>query len=413
MRKIFLSTLALAALTSNVYASKARILALGEEAEDNFFVMDSRYIFTNASYANEYANNLFIEWGDKGVATALDDNTSPKAMGGFLMKSGSYTYGAYLGNESNVSSFLRILASEATASNSTSMDLPTSDNQIDLFFAGGADVKWGANLVYAASETKETGKEKIEDNAMALRLGAHTDAWDGFANISLVSDAENKNLATKNKFEGKLGFQVGGSYTMDSKKFHASLKKFDWEQSRNNVKTDGGFTRIDAGMGNTYKVTDSGSVFTRVQFSSINVQLDYAAGKAELDRTVVPFVIGYEGKATSWLTLRGSLSHNLYSNVKSKNLGSIPGATTASPIPTLQYLALATYNGSTVDSEATIANSTSVNAGATLAFGNLEIDGFIGASPIARNAGATDSGKKQGVLATDNLLTRVGMTYKF
>lgn len=406
MRKIFLSTLALATLTSNVYASKARILALGEEAEDHFYVMDSRYIFTNASFANEYANTAFIEWGEKGLSTALDADSSPKAMGGFLKKSGSYTYGAYLGNESNVSSLLRILASESVTATTTTGLLPTADNQIDLFIAGGADMKWGANFVYAKSETTETGADKISDSAMALRLGAHTSVWDAFANLSLASDAENKNLAGENKFEGKFGLQVGGAYNMGSSKLHASYKKFDWDQTRNDEKTEGGFTRLDLGVGHMYKVADSGSVFTRVQFSKLNVELKYD-NKAELDRTVVPFVIGYEGVATSWLTLRGSLVHNLHSKVKSKNLSEIPGASTAT---TLQAIALGTYNGSVTDGETTVANSTTVNAGATLTFGNLEVDGFIGTTGAGRNS-ATQA--KNGVLATDNLLTRVGMTYKF
>ncbi|EQC44752.1 hypothetical protein [Bacteriovorax sp. Seq25_V] len=404
MKKIVISALALSTLSMSAYASKARLLALGDEVEDNFYVMDSRYIFTNASYANEYANQVFLEWGGTATTSAstLDQDADPKAQGGFLKKSGAYTYGAYLGNESNVSSFLRILASSGDTV------LNTADNQLDLFIAGGSDMKWGANFVYAASEKKETGKEKIEDSAMALRLGAHQANWDGFANISLNSEAENKNGTGKPKFEGKLGFQLGGSYMMNDVKFHGAFKKFDWEQTLSDVKTDGGFTRIDLGFGKNYKVADEGSVFARVQFTKLDVELKYAAGKAELNRTVVPLVLGYEGKATSWLTLRGSVSHNLHSKVKSKNLSSvIQGASTTAG---LQNSALGAYNGSTTDGESTIANSTTVNAGATLEFGALSVDGFIGTTGVARNS---TSSAKNGVLATDNLLTRVGMTYKF
>ncbi len=404
MKKIILSAVALSTLSMSAYASKARILALGDETEDNFYVMDSRYIFTNSSYAADFADQVMLEWGGTGSASAgtLDQDKDPKAMGGFLKKSGAYTYGAYLGNESNVSSFLRILAS------STDTVLQTADNQIDVFVAGGADMKWGFNFLYAGAETKETNKETIKDSAMAMRLGAHQDNWDGFANISLKSESENKNGTGKPKFEGKLGFQLGGSYTMNDVKFHGSYKKFDWEQTLSDVKTDGGFTRMDLGFGRTYKVADEGKVFARVQYTKLNVELKYAAGTAELDRTVMPLIIGYEGKATSWLTLRGSVSHNLHSKVKSTKLGSvIQGAATTAA---LQNSALTAYNGSTTDGESTIANSTSVNAGATLEFGALSIDGFVGTTDLNRAATAES---KKGVLATDNLLTRVGMTYKF
>ncbi len=414
MKKIILSAVALSTLSMSAYASKARLVALGDEVEDNYYVMDSRYIFTNVSFANEYANQIFLEWGGTASASAstLDTDSDPKAQGGFLKKSGNYTYGAYLGNESNVSSFLRILASSQTNL------LKTADNQVDLFLAGGNDLKWGFNFLYAGAEKKETGKETIDDSAMAMRLGAHQDNWDAFANISLKSESENKNDTSKPKFEGKLGFQVGGSYTMSDVKFHGSYKKFDWEQTRANVKTDGGFTRLDLGFGKNYKVADEGSVFARVQFSKLNVELDFAGGKSELDSSILPLVIGYEGKATSWLTLRGSVSHNLYSKVKSKNLSSvIQGTVGVDTVANLQYKALQSYNGSTADGESTVANSTTINAGATLEFGALSIDGFVGTTTGNRtddgDATTTDHDTKKGVLSTDNLLTRVGMTYKF
>ena len=58
MKKILgLSAAIVMGLTSTAaLASKARILALGEEVEDHYFIEDSRSIFTNASYVNNYAN---------------------------------------------------------------------------------------------------------------------------------------------------------------------------------------------------------------------------------------------------------------------------------------------------------------------------------------------------------------------
>lgn len=405
MKKILLTAAALSAFSTSVYATKARILSLGDEVEDNYFTMDDRYIFTNASYANEYADMVMLEWGDDGAGSggaSLDQDSDAKAMGGFLTKSGDFVYGAYLGNESNVSSFLRILAS-----NGAGQYLQTSDNQVDLFIAGGQGVKWGANFLYSKSKDERDASDNAEDSAMALRLGAHTDKWEGFANISLKSESEDKNQTNSPKFEGKLGFQLGGSYTMGTMKYHAAIKKFDWEQTLSGTKTDGGFTRIDLGAGHTHKINATDSVFVRTQFTKLDVELDYTAGKAELNNTVLPVIIGYEGKATSWLVLRGSISHNIIGTAESKNLSSIPLAGTGG---SLQNLALASYNGSTTDGETTIANSTTVNAGASFIFGKLTIDGFVGTTAASR---AATTQAKQGVLSTDNLLTRVGMTYSF
>lgn len=409
MKKLLVTAATLALASGSAYASKARILALGEEVEDHFFIEDSRSIFTNAAYANNYADTVMLEWGGNGSNGILDTDTSPKAMGGFLRKAGNYTYGAYLGNESNVSSFLRIISSNNTGT----QFLPTSDNQLDFFFAGeGSSVKWGTNLLYSSSENKRAaGAGNSEDSALSMRFGALGTNWEGFANVSLKSEAEDKQQTNAPKFEGKLGFQVGGSYSMNDYKFHGSFKKFDWEQTASGTKTDGGFTRIDVGAGKIMKVNNTDMVFTRLQYTKLDIELDYASGKAELNRSALPLVVGYEGMATSWLKLRGSISHNLIGTVEQQNLATAGGGVA------LKVGAISNYGGDATTNnkkESTIANSTTVNAGATLVFGNLEIDGFIGATEIGRNAtNAATASRKDGVLETDNLLTRVGMTYKF
>ena len=89
-----------------------------------------------------------------------------------------------------------------------------------------------------------------------------------------------------------------------------------------------------------------------------------------------------EADATSWLTLRG----NVHQNVLLGSSKSIAGKKT------------------------TIANSTTVDAGATLNFGKLKVDGSVGTTDASRTG---TIGAKKGVLATDNLMSRVGVTYMF
>lgn len=415
MKKILgLSAAVVMGLTSTAaLASKARILALGEEVEDHYFIEDSRSIFTNASYINNYADTMMLEWGGNGTGSSsfLDTDSSPKAMGGFLKKSGNYVYGIYLGNESNVSTFLRVLASPDTFANGY---LASSDNQTDFFIGSEttSGVKWGANLVYTNDKNEATGSANSSDKAMAVRLGAQKDMWEGYANVSLVSESERKNIATPTKFEGKLGLQVGGSYVMNDIKMFVSYKKFDWEQTGGNqaagVKTDGGFSRYYVGAGKTHKINETDMVFVKAMYNALNVELEYASGKAELTRRALPLTVGYEAQATSWLVFRGSVTHNLMGTAESKNLSTVVG--TESGTNGLKRAALAAYNGSTTDGKAEITNSTNVSTGASLLFGNLTIDGFVGLTDSDRTA-TTQSEK--GVLALDNVLTRVGMTYKF
>ena len=424
MKKIIITAAALSAMTTSVYASKARILALGDATEDNYFVEDSRRIFTNAAQIHNYKNQVFLEWGSN--STALETDHSPKAMGGFLMESGNLVYGAYLGNESNISSSLRVIASN-TAGNGGQV-LPTADNQLDLFLGGKmGDIKWGADFIYSKTENEDSAKLKAEDNAMALKLGAMTDMWEGYVNLSLKSDSKvaagyNPGTAytSAQEFDGKFGIQVGGSYKLSGdREVYATVKKFDWDQKLSGTNTEGGFTSYRAGFGKRFAVDTSSKAFVRAYYENIAVELETkGTAKAELKNSRVPLVIGYEAKANSWLTLRGSVSHNLIGTAEGKNLSSYldtSGFGVAQKGVAANYHA---WDGTAyLDGKKTIANSTEVNAGASLNFGKLTIDGFIGTTTGHRgddgDAATNDADTKAGILTMDNLLTRVGMTYSF
>ncbi|WP_419172928.1 hypothetical protein [Halobacteriovorax sp.] len=395
MKKVFLGAATLALLSTSAYATKARLLALGDEVEDNYYTMDDRYIFTNASFVNNYGDMVVLEYGEEGVGTGtttLDTDSDPKAMGGFFKKIGKLTYGVYVGNESNISSSLRILASDVSAP--TGSYLATSDNQVEFFLGGEAGVNWGASFVYASSERDVSilsgaGSEKHEDDAMAIKLGVNKDNWDGYANISLMSEAENK--ATGNKFEGKLGVQVGGSYTFNQDlKTYASYKMFQWDQSRAGADGEGDLSRLDLGVGKEYKI-DGGMVFIRTAFQMIDVELTEGAVDASLTTMNLPVVIGAEAKANEWLTIRGSVSQSIYSNADSDSLVAYAGAPNA--LNELVWGVIQNYNGGG-DGDASFNNTTTVALGATLTYKAVDFDIYAG-----MNGGDTNS--------------RVAMKYSF
>ncbi|EQC45888.1 hypothetical protein M899_1324 [Bacteriovorax sp. BSW11_IV] len=444
MRKL-LSTLAIAAVFAPAAnATTARILALGNQeidVEGSYYIEDNRNIFLNVANMHDFADQVIIEWGKNGKVNSGDSATNntvvtdyaPKAQGGMLKKHGNFVYGVYLGNESNTSSMLRILGSSqaaivagaATNSSATSPHLlDTTDNQLDLFFGWeAAGLKWGTGFLYSKDENKGTQKE--EDKAMAARFGVKASNWDAHVNLSLASTSKETVAFTgalsglgsfDHEFDGKFGIHAGGSYHMGKNTLWGYVKHFSWEQkdsfdwatkgatvnsasagSSARAKTgtsEGEFTTIQVGWGAKHEVGE-GTLFTSVHLDKKDIELTLAS-KAEVSVTKIPLVLGYEAKATEWLTLRGSVTQNLYGKSDNKNLSKLNAAA--------ENLAKATFGG---EGKTTIANSTDVRAGATLTFGKLAVDGLIGATNT--NSATTEAG----TLRLDELMYRVGMTYKF
>lgn len=410
MKNLMMIGSALLVLSSSAFATEARLLALGMKETDNdgmYYVQDSRNIFLNSAYVNNYADQLVMEYGgagrqlNVGQTASLDAVNNPKAQGGVFKKYGSLVYGLYFGNESNTSSLIRIAATTDTSSNRM---LQTTDNQVDLFVAGEAAVKWGANLLFASGKD-ETKKSK--DSAISTRFGAIGSNWDAHLNVSLRSKSEAESTTGIQESKGKLGVHVGGSYNLPNGKVFGYVKTYGWDQVNTGASTyKGDFTSYYLGWGNEMAVNNGDKLFASLAARKVDINVKYA-NKAEVRNLLIPLTLGYEAKANDWLTIRGSVIQNLYGMRDNKNItGGTSGLNT-----TAQSLVSGIYGG---NGKTTIANSTEVNAGATLVFGNVSFDGLIGTTAAARNGDiATTTGTNKGVLALDNLQSKVAMTYKF
>jgi len=312
--------------------------------------------------------------------------------------------------------------------------LKSADNQVDLFFGGDNGLKWAVNPTFAFGKTEATN---AKDSAYAIRGGLMASNWDAHLNLSLGSKSEINNSITplnngaltetvNNEFKGKLGFHVGGSYLLDSKnRVFGYVKHYGWEQTdsyskyalirgamTNNVgqqgTVDGDFTSIYVGWGRDFDVNGSDKIFTSLAGKQTNINLKFN-NKSEVRQLIIPLTVGYEAKATDWLTLRGSMIQNLWGKRDNKNINN-NAATTGTQLNSVAQATIAgIYGGS---GKTTIANSTTINAGATLTFGQFTVDGLVGATAGARN-GTTGNATNTGVLAMDNLETAVAMTYKF
>ncbi|MBY0412824.1 MAG: hypothetical protein K2Q18_01600 [Bdellovibrionales bacterium] len=96
MKRNVLVIAGLAVLSTNAFASKARVEALNQDSvRGSEYISDSRNIFRNPAHLNTMSNYLVTEWG---TAASTDSQTAPRAEGGFFRETGSFNYGLYLGN---------------------------------------------------------------------------------------------------------------------------------------------------------------------------------------------------------------------------------------------------------------------------------------------------------------------------
>lgn len=373
MKRNVLVIAGLAVLSTNAFASKARVQALGQDANrGSEYIADSRNVFRNPAALNETKNYLVTEWG---TAVNTDANNAPRAEGGFFREMGAFNYGLYLGNDGSMNS------------TRVTNGFLAQDNALDLFIAGDMGVKWGARLHYAGGKDEATTANVNKKNtAYGIGLGVVAGAIEGYANVD-ISDKSEGAAASGDEWKLKPSYLVGGSFTWTDYTFFASYENTKAEQKLAAVNTTAKTSAIVVGAGRTMEINPTARVFGDVKVSiasSEDTTGGAAAGKTKTN--TLPVTFGMEADATSWLTLRGAVSQNVFLN-EVKN---------------------------TAGKKSTKANQTFVNAGATLNFGKLKVDGLIGTTDAARNGTVSaNNGTNQGTLTTDNLMTRVAVSYWF
>jgi hypothetical protein len=370
MKKQLALALGLSVLATSAFASKARLQALGEDQYGSFYVNDNRNIFLNAANVNNYKDMITFETGSTTSDIADDSASAPRPEGGVFFGHGNLVYGVQLGSESNTANSLRTWGGAAG-----------EQNNVDLFVGGDAGVKWGANLTYGhVTETATIDNSQT----MRSRFGVIAGDIEGFANINLKNEIEE---ADGSDFKGKLGYQVGGAYSMNAYKFFGEYRSIKAEDKTANADAETSLIRV--GAGRTDRLNDKAHLFTKLEYVRTLLNLETASsgaaaatGGEDQVTTNVPLIVGLEYDATSWLALRGSVSQSLYSDVSLKNT-----------------------------SNKNLANTTKVNLGASLKFGEMSVDGVIGNTDDS--AAPTSATGTNGSLRTDSLMSRVAVTYKW
>lgn len=402
MKKQLTVALGLAVLATPVFASKARLQALGEDSYGSAYINDNRNIWLNAAQINNHKDLVTYEFGGN---VNQDSAANARGEGGVYKAHGNFVYGVHFGGASNTGNGLRAAAGLIDVNTGTGAFSGTGDeeNNIDLFIGGDAGMKWGANLGYARTQGEEGEGEYGE--SLRTRLGVIMGDTQVYANINLINNAKgdfvvNGTPSGSSKFEGKLGYQVGAIHAWEGNTLFADFRSFDMESTINAAKEDLASKQLDVGIGRVERLNDKTNLFARASFFMRNIENDHGKQGGTLqaacvanvafcetyDTQRVPVVVGLETEATSWLTLRASVSQVIWGSQETEDAGD--------------------------KVESGIRNSTAINAGATLKFGELSVDGVIGNNDVAGNIGE-NTAAGNGTLRTDNLMTRVAMTYRF
>ncbi|MBI2522182.1 MAG: hypothetical protein HYV97_17315 [Bdellovibrio sp.] len=386
MKKHLLLVVGLALLSTSAFATKARMESLGQDgANGSFYLSDTRNVFRNAAFVNTTKNYVVTEWGD---ASATDSTTTPEAEGGWYSEVGAFGYGVYLNNTQS-SQVTHYTSLTATSKNNTLNRAAYAGvgNKLDVFVGADMGFEWGVNL--NISNFKDEGVNQAfeqKQSGLGVGFGVLMGDLDAYANLGLKDEAKG-GAASGDKWEAKMGINVGTNYKWQGYTFFADYKKGGVEETASGTKTENDATELNVGFARVMEIASSGRWFYDFRWYNNKSEEKITAGTDEYKISDFPLTLGFEADATSWLTLRGSVSQSLKNSAERNLAGSSPGATS---------------NNKKIQDP----NSATVAAGATLNFGKLKVDGTL-------QTNGSNANNTVGHIRTDDLMGRVAVDYWF
>jgi len=390
MKKTLVVAAGLAVLSTSAFASKARMAALNQDsALGSYYIEDTRNVWRSAGAFS--GNYVIVEHGTN-VLDAAGDVQSATAEGGFFREGSMFNYGLYL---------------NSTDTYGNVADLTTVDGLVgraDLFLASNSGMKWGVRLGYerlSADEgfdTDEDGTSDVAKNIDISGIDLSLNAELGGANVwlsftpgtdrlmDLGSTAANQAAGL---WEQESDMRIGLTYDYSDHTLFAEYASNGGENDSVDGVTDTTDTETTfrVGAGRTMS-TDSGMFFYDISYVSVSnrgLEKDAALSR-------VPVTFGFEAQATSWLQWRVSIQQSLFGSVTQ-------------------------VNGTEKDDASF--RTTTVGAGASLTWGNLQIDGTL-VGLANKSAGALSSSTDDGTttengnrLGMNDLMANVSATYNF
>lgn len=378
------STLLIAAVmmaAAPAFASKARLNSLSNAEH----VSDVQRMFDRPYEVTAHGELATFEFGPTSQSAAVH------AEGGFVRQMGEGSYlGFYLGRQP--AALVKTTAAIGASGVAGAADMQntfnsTLDNGFNVLYGSKAgDMTWGANLFYLSSNVKTSNATiggatlgAITDrkaNVAGISLGATAGQWEADAVIGLMGKSEFTSANVGDvSLTSNMNLALRGAYTVDTMYYYAKYAmggaKVDVAGTDSKLESN----EITLGAINTHK-KDGVDFFYGGSYVMTTEKSNDGDDKTETSQ--LPVVIGVEAEAASWLVFRGSITQNLL-------LGSTKETT-------------ATVAG---DSD-TIANNTTVAAGAGLKFGKFTMDGVL-------KAGTTGDFGLDGT----NFLGQGSLTYVF
>lgn len=367
MKQLIIIAIALA--STNAFATRARVAALGNSPQ----LIDTQSVYSNPADMMVMGDYVNFESG-----TTASGASGANAEGMITRSVGDAKMGLSLGHLSanaSATSGLRALSGIT--------GIKSQQNPVELSYGmKTGDMSWAGTLVYSNYKDKTTTDEK--ESSMGIRAGLRMGALDAKLSLGLGNEYSH---AVNGKFKGTMGMTLGAGYWMDTMYFSgvvtmvgfktedingAEQRKYDSTDITlsvtNNHKKEGNLEGLFYGVG----LTNGSSKQTNVTVTDIK--------KTSMN---LPIWIGMETEATSWMTLRGSVTENVFLNNSKQE-------TTPTPAGDFEL--------------APGANTTAVAVGAGLKFNKVTLDGtFTALSGLTANQ----------QLDGNQLLTKVGMTYMF
>lgn len=370
MKKQIMIAVGLTVLSTAAFASKARLEALGQDANGSMYLDDARNVFLNPAQLNFHKDFVTLEFGDDVVAD--DSATSPRSEGGMFKAQGNMVYGLYFGSASDIANTQRGAAMGG--------DRVVEQNNLDFFIAGDAGVQWGVRLTYGDFTDEQAAGDDQKSSVARSVIGIVAGDIEGYANIGLGNTAEGDN---DSEFKGKGSIDLGMTYNMGDMDYIVQVATTNAEDADGDELTG---KTIALGAAKTYKLNDRANAWVSAFYKTKETDNKMAASGAtgESKDMFIPIAVSMEVMAKDWLTLRGSVTHEVIGT-----------------------------NENDDGDKKTRDDKTQIAAGATLSWGDLALDGMI-ANTDGTSAGTTSNTEGgNGTLRTDQILSRISLTYKF
>ncbi|MBL6991209.1 MAG: hypothetical protein ISR65_15605 [Bacteriovoracaceae bacterium] len=318
------------ATTSKLYASKARLFALGQDGGNrSYYINDTRSVFVNSAYLNFIKDYIVTEVGEPIPGKDYESN----AEGGVFKEVGYFLYGIYLGSDMEGYYFDEKLA----------QGFLTADNRVDLFFAGDAGIEWGIRTNFAfGKDDQSVARRKFL--AVGLGLGVVVKDAELYTNFNLKDSAEGSATGT-DKWNGDIGIQVGGAYVISDLKIFAEYSKLGYTSSVGSTTNEYSDIMYTVGLGKIYEMKKGMRMFSDIMYRHQRTKLK---GSYDSAANVLPINVAFEADVNSWLSIRGSIKQYIFGSVLN-----------------------------IADKLKSIGESTEVAAGVTLKFGAVRVEGII------------------------------------